>query len=62
MRPNMASRMGFWCAAAVAVIVAAPDGTLRHFNWLGGIVMTVSLVSVVLMYFVHKQVPEPPPR
>ena len=31
-----------------------------HFNWLGYIVMAISLVSVTLMYFVHKQVPEKP--
>jgi predicted MFS family arabinose efflux permease len=49
---------GVSAAVAGAVIVAAPDGALQHFNWLGGIVMTVTLVSVVLMYFVHKQVPE----
>jgi len=38
--------------------VAAPDGTLQHFNWLGGIVMAVAALSVVLMYYVHKAVPE----
>jgi predicted MFS family arabinose efflux permease len=49
---------GFSSALAGAVIIAMPDGRLGHFNWLGYIVMTVSLVSVTLMYFVHKQVPE----
>ena len=53
---------GFSSALAGAVIIARPDGRLGHFNWLGYIVMSVSLVSVMLMYFVHKQVPEPPPR
>jgi ABC-type nitrate/sulfonate/bicarbonate transport system permease component len=53
---------GFSSALAGAVIIALPNGRLGHFNWLGYIVMTVSLVSVTLMYFVHKQVPEPPPR
>ena len=53
---------GVSAAVAGAVIVAAPDGTLKHFNWLGGIVMTVALLSVLLMYYVHKQVPEPAPR
>ncbi len=49
---------GFSSALAGAVIVAMPNGRLGHFNLLGYIVMTVSLVSVTLMYFVHKQVPE----
>jgi predicted MFS family arabinose efflux permease len=49
---------GVSAAIAGAVIVAAPDGTLQHFNWLGFIVMTVAALSVLLMYFVHKQVPE----
>ena len=40
------------------MIVQPPDGTLEHFNWLGYIVMAISLVSVTLMYFVHKSVPE----
>ena len=29
---------------------------------LPGIVMAVASLSLLLMYFVHKQVPEPPPR
>jgi len=49
---------GVSAAIAGAVIVAAPDGTLQHFNWLGGIVMAVAALSVVLMYYVHKAVPE----
>jgi predicted MFS family arabinose efflux permease len=53
---------GVSAAIAGAVIVVAPDGTLKHFNWLGGIVMAVASLSVVLMYFVHKQVPEPQTR
>ena len=44
---------GFSSALAGAVIIARPDGRLGHFNWLGYIVMSVSLVSVMLMYFVH---------
>jgi predicted MFS family arabinose efflux permease len=53
---------GVSAAIAGAVIVEAPNGKLSHFNWLGYIVMMVSLVSLVLMYFVHKAVPEPAPR
>jgi predicted MFS family arabinose efflux permease len=50
---------GVSAAVAGAVIAEAPNGTLLHFNWLGAIVMTVALLSMVLMYFVHKAVPEP---
>jgi predicted MFS family arabinose efflux permease len=53
---------GISSAVAGTVIVAMPSGALGHFNWLGYIVMAIALVSVTLMYFVHKQVPEPPPR
>lgn len=47
-------------SAAIAgwVIVEQPNGTLSHFNWLGYIVMAILLVSVSLMYFLHKSVPE----
>lgn len=47
-------------SAAIAgwVIVEQPDGSLSHFNWLGYIVMAILLVSVGLMYFLHKSVPE----
>jgi len=47
-------------SAAIAgwVIVEQPNGTLNHFNWLGYIVMAILLVSVTLMYFLHKSVPE----
>ena len=49
---------GVSAAIAGTVIVAAPGGALQHFNWLGIIVMTVALLSLILMYFVHKAVPE----
>jgi predicted MFS family arabinose efflux permease len=47
-------------SAAIAgwVIVEQPSGSLSHFNWLGYIVMAILLVSVTLMYFLHKSVPE----
>ncbi len=51
---------GISAAIAGAVIVQNPDGSLGRFNWLGYIVMAISLVSLTLMYFVHKQVPEKP--
>jgi predicted MFS family arabinose efflux permease len=43
---------------AGAVIVQQANGTLRHFNWLGYLVIAILLVSVALMYFLHKSVPE----
>jgi predicted MFS family arabinose efflux permease len=49
---------GVSAAVAGLVIVQLPNGALEHFNWLGIIVVTIAMVSVVLMYFLHKQVPE----
>jgi predicted MFS family arabinose efflux permease len=40
------------------LIVQRPDGTLGHFDWLGYVVVAISLLSLALMYRVHKQVPE----
>ena len=47
-------------SAAVAgwLIVQRPNGSLDHFDWLGYVVVAISLVSFALMYRVHKQVPE----
>ena len=53
---------GVSAAIAGAVITQAPSGALSHFNWLGDIVMAVALLSLLLMYFVHKAVPESAPR
>ena len=53
---------GVSSAVAGLVMIQLPNGTLAHFDWLGYIVMIISLLSLVLMYFVHKQVPEPTPR
>jgi len=53
---------GVSAAVAGAVLIETPAGVLEHFNWLGYIVMAVASLSLLLMYFVHKQVPEPPPR
>jgi predicted MFS family arabinose efflux permease len=53
---------GVSSAAAGALIIAMPDGKLGHFNRVGFAVMGVAVMSATLMYFVHKQVPEPAPR
>lgn len=53
---------GVSAAVAGLVIVQLPSGALEHFNWLGYIVITIAMVSLALMYFLHKQVPEPASR
>jgi len=49
---------GISAAIAGAIIVLGPDNRLQHFDWLGYIVIGVSLTALVLMYFLHKSVPE----
>jgi predicted MFS family arabinose efflux permease len=45
-------------SAAVAgwLIVQRPNGSLAHFDRLGYVVMAITLVTIALMYRVHKQV------
>jgi predicted MFS family arabinose efflux permease len=43
---------------AGAVIVQEPSGHLLRFGWLGDIVIGTTLTSLVLMYLIHKRVPE----
>ena len=47
-------------SAAVAgwLIVQRPNGSLAHFDWLGYVVMAITLLAFALMYRVHRQVPE----
>jgi predicted MFS family arabinose efflux permease len=47
-------------SASVAgwLIVQRPNGSLAHFDRLGYVVVAISLVTLALMYRVHKQVPE----
>ena len=45
-------------AIAGAVIIQQPSGMLLRFNWLGYIVMAITALSAVLMYFLHKSIPE----
>ena len=49
---------GIASLAAGLLIIEDPGGHLRHFDWLGVIVIAATLLSLVLMYFIHKQVPE----
>lgn len=53
---------GIAAVTAGALIVEEPGGYLRHFDWLGWIVIATTLLSVVLMYRIHKVVPEPAVR
>jgi predicted MFS family arabinose efflux permease len=47
---------GLGSALAAAVIAQNDDGSLRHFDRLGFIVIATSMVALVAMYFVQKQV------
>jgi predicted MFS family arabinose efflux permease len=49
---------GVSSAVAGWLIVQRPNGTLAHFDWLGYVVMTITLLTLALMYRVHKQVSE----
>jgi predicted MFS family arabinose efflux permease len=53
---------GVSSGVAGLIIVQMPDGRLEHFDWIGYVVVAVALVSLVLMYRVHEQVPEVAPR
>jgi predicted MFS family arabinose efflux permease len=47
---------GLGSVLAAVIIAQNADGTLRHFDRLGYIVVATSLVSLTLMYFVQKSV------
>ncbi|MDE2601625.1 MAG: MFS transporter [Bradyrhizobium sp.] len=47
---------GLGSVLAAAIITQNADGSLRHFDWLGYIVVATALVSLTLMYFVQKAV------
>lgn len=48
---------GLGSVLAGAIIAQNPDGSLRHFDWLGYIVVATACVSLAGMYFVQKSVP-----
>src|ERR1700691_1959268 len=52
---------GVSAALAGWLIVQRPDGSLAPFFWLGYLGMAIALVTLALMYWVHKQVPEAAP-
>ncbi len=45
---------GLGSVLAAAIIAQNADGSLRHFDWLGYVVVATSTVSLVAMYFVQK--------
>ncbi|MEP6837328.1 MAG: MFS transporter, partial [Bradyrhizobium sp.] len=47
---------GLGSVLAAAIITENADGSLRHFDWLGYIVVATSIISLVGMYFVQKSV------
>ncbi len=47
---------GLGSVLAAVIIAENPDGTLRHFDWLGYIVVATACVSLIGMYFVQKSV------
>jgi predicted MFS family arabinose efflux permease len=51
-------------SASVAgwLITQRPDGSLAHFEWLGYVVIAITLLSFALMYRVQQQVREAAPR
>jgi predicted MFS family arabinose efflux permease len=53
---------GLSATVAGWLIIQRPDGSLAHFDWLGYVVVSITLLSFLLMYQVHKQVPEAAPK
>jgi predicted MFS family arabinose efflux permease len=49
---------GLGSVLAAAIIAQNADGSLRHFDWLGYIVVGTSVASLIAMYFVQKSVAE----
>lgn len=49
---------GLGSVLAGAIIAQAPDGALLHFDRIGYVVVTTTIVTLVMMYFVQKAVAE----
>jgi len=42
------------------IVTQSSSGKLEHFNYLGFVLITTVLVTVAMMYFIHRRVPEAP--
>ena len=42
------------------IVTQSSSGKLEHFNYLGFVLITTVLVTVAMMYFIHRRVPEGP--
>lgn len=51
---------GIASVVAGLIVVEGKDGVLEHFNTLGYVMVVTALISLVMMYFVHKSVQETP--
>jgi predicted MFS family arabinose efflux permease len=49
---------GFASVFAGLIIVQTSTGQLKHFDWMGYIVMATALLALALIYHVHRAVPE----
>lgn len=49
---------GLGSVLAAAIIAQGPDGSLLHFERIGYVVVTTTIVTLVMMYFVQKAVAE----
>jgi predicted MFS family arabinose efflux permease len=47
---------GFGSVLAAALIAQNADGSLRHFDRLGFVVVTTAVISVIVMYFVQRPI------
>ncbi|MBC7465369.1 MAG: MFS transporter [Bdellovibrio sp.] len=49
---------GFASVVAGLIVVQGIDGKLQHFDTIGYVMVGTALITVFLMYFIHKAVPE----
>lgn len=49
---------GLASIVAGLIVIEQEDKTLAHFNVLGFVVIFTALISIVMMYYIHKSVPE----
>ncbi|QPF84870.1 MFS transporter [Bradyrhizobium genosp. L] len=47
---------GLGSVVAAAIVAENPDGSLLHFDRIGYVVVTTTIISIIAMYFVQKQV------